>query len=152
MDPTTWNTYHLMANRAKALCIQRQQEQWKSETEKNINLLSSSTAAQLKSIGHLEEGWTHSHRHAHTHFLSLCTVFYFNHSGPLTTWADSLLGSLGHRTLSTLAGDTMNHLKQGQVGPNTSTWRSQLSTAMHACVLFSLLDSNPCSPCPECHP
>lgn len=39
MDPDTWNAYHLITNRAKAICAAVRQEQFRGLTEMTVNKL-----------------------------------------------------------------------------------------------------------------
>lgn len=39
MDPDTWNAYHLITNRAKAVCVAIRQEQFRGLTEITVNKL-----------------------------------------------------------------------------------------------------------------
>lgn len=39
MDANTWNTYHLITNRAKAVCAAIRQEQFRGLTEITVNKL-----------------------------------------------------------------------------------------------------------------
>lgn len=42
MDPDTWNAYHLITNRAKAVCVATRHEQFRGLTELTVNKLMSS--------------------------------------------------------------------------------------------------------------
>jgi hypothetical protein len=53
MDPHTWNTYHIISNRARSVCYVTQQQQFRQQTEAAVNLLSRSTLEQLKAMEHL---------------------------------------------------------------------------------------------------
>ncbi|XP_011407209.2 PREDICTED: protein brambleberry-like [Amphimedon queenslandica] len=48
MDPDTWTTYHIISNRARALCYVRAQQQFRIQTELVVNRLKSVTLQHLK--------------------------------------------------------------------------------------------------------
>ncbi|KAF5277719.1 hypothetical protein FQR65_LT03699 [Abscondita terminalis] len=50
MDPDTWNSYHLMSNRARAVCYSVRQTQFRGLTEHTINRLMSAAHDQLYSL------------------------------------------------------------------------------------------------------
>lgn len=51
MDADTWNTYHLMTNRVKAVCYSIRQIHFRGLTEQTINKLMHTSLTQLKSLG-----------------------------------------------------------------------------------------------------
>lgn len=68
MDSDTWNAYHLVTNRAKAVCVASRQEQFRGLTELTVNKLMHSGKFQL-TRGH------HSNQSLHliNHFCSART-------------------------------------------------------------------------------
>ncbi|GJQ69802.1 hypothetical protein Trydic_g22360 [Trypoxylus dichotomus] len=53
MDPDTWNTYHLMANRVRAVCYTARQSQFIGLTESTINKLIGTTRNQVVTLNKL---------------------------------------------------------------------------------------------------
>lgn len=53
MDSDTWNAYHLITNRAKAICTSVRQDQFRGLTEMTVNKLMKS--GKLKTI-YLRDG------------------------------------------------------------------------------------------------
>uniref|UniRef100_A0A182MWZ9 Protein brambleberry n=1 Tax=Anopheles culicifacies TaxID=139723 RepID=A0A182MWZ9_9DIPT len=56
MDPDTWNTYHLITNRAKAVCASVRHEQFRGLTELTVNKLMSTAHEQVRMMDALAEG------------------------------------------------------------------------------------------------
>lgn len=54
MDPDTWNTYHLMSNRARAVCMAARQAQFRALTEMTVNKLMNSAKGQLDAMNSLQ--------------------------------------------------------------------------------------------------
>lgn len=54
MDPDTWNTYHLMNNRARAVCLAARQAQFRALTEMTVNKLMTSAQGQLDAMSSLK--------------------------------------------------------------------------------------------------
>ena len=48
MDPSVWNAYHIVSNRARSVCYATRQQQFRRQTEAVVNRLSSSTLEQLQ--------------------------------------------------------------------------------------------------------
>ncbi|XP_049520162.1 protein brambleberry-like isoform X2 [Dermacentor silvarum] len=55
MDQHTWNTYHLISNRARAVCYSTRQQQFYAKTEMTVNKLVWTTDQQVKAMGQLEQ-------------------------------------------------------------------------------------------------
>lgn len=55
MDQHTWNTYHLISNRARAVCYNTRQQQFYAKTEMTVNKLVWSTDRQVKAMSQLEQ-------------------------------------------------------------------------------------------------
>lgn len=55
MDQHTWNTYHLISNRARAVCYNIRQQQFYAKTEMTVNKLVWSTDRQVKAMSQLEQ-------------------------------------------------------------------------------------------------
>ena len=54
MDPTTWNAYQIVSNRARAICYQIAQQQFRFKTEMTVNKLISTTSGQIQAIEHMK--------------------------------------------------------------------------------------------------
>uniref|UniRef100_A0A8C4N6Q0 Uncharacterized protein n=1 Tax=Eptatretus burgeri TaxID=7764 RepID=A0A8C4N6Q0_EPTBU len=50
MDPTTWNAYHILSNRAHSLCFTLRQQQFRVQTEVLVNSLATSARDQVKTL------------------------------------------------------------------------------------------------------
>ncbi|XP_012271114.1 protein brambleberry [Orussus abietinus] len=55
MDADTWNAYHLMSNRARAVCYAARNMQFRALTELTVNKLMSTTHSQIKTLSSLKE-------------------------------------------------------------------------------------------------
>ncbi|XP_041377242.1 protein brambleberry-like [Gigantopelta aegis] len=64
MDATTWNTYQIVSNRARAMCYATQQLQFRRLTENTVNKLVSSAHGQLEVMKELKEGQSQLHQMA----------------------------------------------------------------------------------------
>uniref|UniRef100_A0A182PPN1 Protein brambleberry n=1 Tax=Anopheles epiroticus TaxID=199890 RepID=A0A182PPN1_9DIPT len=53
MDPNTWNAYHLITNRAKAVCASVRHEQFRGLTELTVNKLMSTAHEQVRMMDEL---------------------------------------------------------------------------------------------------
>ncbi|XP_060099152.1 protein brambleberry-like [Heteronotia binoei] len=56
MDPDTWNAYHIVSNRARAVCYTTRQMQFKRQTERTVNALVSTAVGQLEAMKTLKNG------------------------------------------------------------------------------------------------
>lgn len=56
MDPDTWNAYHIVSNRARAVCYATRQLQFRRRTEQTVNALVSTAAGQLEAMRMLKVG------------------------------------------------------------------------------------------------
>ncbi|XP_043394900.1 protein brambleberry isoform X1 [Chelonia mydas] len=56
MDPDTWNAYHIVSNRARAVCYSTRQMQFKRRTEHTVNTLVSAAVNQLEAMRLLKDG------------------------------------------------------------------------------------------------
>lgn len=56
MDPDTWNAYHIVSNRARAVCYSTRQMQFKRRTEHTVNTLVSAAVNQLEAMRLLKVG------------------------------------------------------------------------------------------------
>ena len=54
MDGTTWNSYQIVGNRARAMCYATQQVQFRRLTEGTVNRLVSAASLQLKAMDDLK--------------------------------------------------------------------------------------------------
>lgn len=50
MDPDTWNAYHLMSNRARAVCYAARSHQFRALTELTVNKLMQSAHTQIQTL------------------------------------------------------------------------------------------------------
>ncbi|XP_041776937.1 protein brambleberry-like [Anopheles merus] len=55
MDPNTWNAYHLITNRVKAVCASVRHEQFRGLTELTVNKLMSTAHEQVRMMDELAE-------------------------------------------------------------------------------------------------
>ncbi|XP_066983990.1 protein brambleberry-like [Macrobrachium rosenbergii] len=55
MDPNTWNAYHIVSNRVRAVCYATRQEQFRAKTEMTVNKLMNSAEQQVRSMNELQE-------------------------------------------------------------------------------------------------
>ncbi|XP_058840341.1 protein brambleberry-like [Topomyia yanbarensis] len=55
MDPDTWNAYHLVTNRAKAVCSSVRHDQFRGLTEITVNKLMDTAHEQIQMMGQLAE-------------------------------------------------------------------------------------------------
>nr|XP_028594376.1 protein brambleberry-like [Podarcis muralis] len=56
MDPDTWNAYHIVSNRARAVCYATRQMQFKRRAEHTVNALVSTAVSQLEAMKILKSG------------------------------------------------------------------------------------------------
>ncbi|XP_066583144.1 protein brambleberry-like [Prorops nasuta] len=56
MDADMWNAYHLMSNRARAVCYAARSTQFRALTELTVNKLMQSAHSQIKTLDSLKEG------------------------------------------------------------------------------------------------
>ncbi|XP_069075116.1 protein brambleberry-like [Pleurodeles waltl] len=56
MDPNTWNAYHIVSNRARAVCYAARQLHFRRRTELTVNTLVSTAMNQLEAMQLLKEG------------------------------------------------------------------------------------------------
>ncbi|KAI8796136.1 protein brambleberry, partial [Biomphalaria glabrata] len=54
MDGTSWNSYQIVGNRARAMCYATQQVQFRRLTELTVSQLVSATMDQIKSLNDLK--------------------------------------------------------------------------------------------------
>lgn len=55
MDSDTWTSYHLMSNRARAVCYTIRQTQFRGLAEETVNRLMSTAQSQLSLLGTIAE-------------------------------------------------------------------------------------------------
>ncbi|OAD55968.1 hypothetical protein WN48_04093 [Eufriesea mexicana] len=55
MDADMWNAYHLMSNRARAVCYVARSTQFRALTELSVNKLMQTVHTQIKTLGSLQE-------------------------------------------------------------------------------------------------
>lgn len=56
MDSNTWNAYHIISNRARAVCYASRQEQFGAKTQMAVNVLMNTAEEQIKSMNDLQVG------------------------------------------------------------------------------------------------
>lgn len=56
MDPNMWNSYHIVSNRARAVCYAARQQQFSAKTEMTVNKLIYTSEQQISALKTLEEG------------------------------------------------------------------------------------------------
>ncbi|XP_062858781.1 protein brambleberry [Trichomycterus rosablanca] len=56
MDSDTWNAYHIVSNRARAVCYATRQHQFRRQAEVTVNALISTATSQLDAMKDLKEG------------------------------------------------------------------------------------------------
>uniref|UniRef100_A0A0B7ARD3 Protein brambleberry n=1 Tax=Arion vulgaris TaxID=1028688 RepID=A0A0B7ARD3_9EUPU len=61
MDGTTWNSYQIVGNRARAMCYAAQQLQFRKLTEITVNRLATVAGEQVKSLNDLKAGQEQLH-------------------------------------------------------------------------------------------
>ncbi|XP_064611789.1 LOW QUALITY PROTEIN: protein brambleberry-like [Liolophura sinensis] len=61
MDPTTWNSYQIVSNRARAMCYAAQQTQFRKMTELTVNQLVAQAGNQLATMKDLQAGQEQLH-------------------------------------------------------------------------------------------
>ncbi|XP_046582949.1 LOW QUALITY PROTEIN: protein brambleberry-like [Haliotis rubra] len=61
MDTTTWNTYQIVSNRARAMCYEAQQTQFHRLTEATVNNLMTSAHGQTEVMKELKDGQEQLH-------------------------------------------------------------------------------------------
>lgn len=54
MDESTWNAYHIVSNRVRAVCYNLRQQQFTIKTELSVNKLVQSTVEQIDAMKLLE--------------------------------------------------------------------------------------------------
>lgn len=59
MDAHTWNTYHIISNRARSVCYATRQQQFRRQTEMAVNKLSTATIEQLQAMEDLASSQHH---------------------------------------------------------------------------------------------
>ncbi|KAK4880353.1 hypothetical protein RN001_008499 [Aquatica leii] len=64
MDPDTWNSYHLMSNRARAVCYSVRQSQFRGLTEYTINRLMTAARNQLFNLDKISKDQENLHEMA----------------------------------------------------------------------------------------
>jgi len=56
MDPNTWNAYHMMSNRARAVCLSSRRAQFQAQSEITVNKLLTTAQEQVAKMASLQEG------------------------------------------------------------------------------------------------
>ncbi|XP_067024266.1 protein brambleberry-like [Acropora muricata] len=56
MDAMTWNSYHIISNRARSICYATRQQQFRLKTEFTVNQLAGQAEEQMHLMNHLQDG------------------------------------------------------------------------------------------------
>ncbi|KAL9959319.1 hypothetical protein ACROYT_G032633 [Oculina patagonica] len=56
MDANTWNSYHIISNRARSICYATRQQQFRQKTEFTVNQLAHQAENQMDLMNNLQEG------------------------------------------------------------------------------------------------
>ncbi|CAH3163690.1 unnamed protein product, partial [Porites evermanni] len=56
MDANTWNSYHIISNRARSICYATRQQQFRLKTEFTVNKLANQAENQMHLMNHLQDG------------------------------------------------------------------------------------------------
>jgi len=54
MDANTWNSYHIISNRARSICYATRQQQFRMKTEYTVNQLASQAENQMDLMNNLQ--------------------------------------------------------------------------------------------------
>ena len=54
MDANTWNSYHIISNRARSICYATRQQQFRLKTEFTVNKLANQAENQVHIMNHLQ--------------------------------------------------------------------------------------------------
>lgn len=54
MDAMTWNSYHIISNRARSICYATRQQQFRLKTEFTVNQLAGQAEQQMHLMDHLQ--------------------------------------------------------------------------------------------------
>lgn len=65
MDSIAWNTYHIMSNRARAVCYYVRNLQFRGLTEQTVNQLMQSAQSQIKKLHEISEDQKNLHDITH---------------------------------------------------------------------------------------
>lgn len=82
MDADTWNTYHLMSNRARAVCYSVRQIQFRGITEQTVNKLMEASKKQLSMLENLADDQKDLHFIAKDTLSTITkgnSIIYFNY-------------------------------------------------------------------------
>lgn len=75
MDADTWNAYHLMSNRARAVCYAARSIQFRALTELTVNKLMDTAHTQIQTLSSLKVSYTY----IYFFFNKYTIVFCFNY-------------------------------------------------------------------------
>ena len=54
MDANTWNSYHIISNRARSICYATRQQQFRMKTEFTVNQLANQAENQMELMNNLQ--------------------------------------------------------------------------------------------------
>ena len=54
MDANTWNSYHIISNRARSICYATRQQQFRMKTEYTVNQLANQAENQMELMNNLQ--------------------------------------------------------------------------------------------------
>ena len=60
MDANTWNSYHIISNRARSICYATRQQQFRLKTEFTVNQLASQAENQMELMNSLQVSFNYS--------------------------------------------------------------------------------------------
>lgn len=60
MDANTWNSYHIISNRARSICYATRQQQFRLKTEFTVNQLASQAENQMELMNGLQVSFNYS--------------------------------------------------------------------------------------------
>lgn len=59
MDANTWNSYHIISNRARSICYATRQQQFRQKTEYTVNQLAHQAENQMELMNNLQVRSSH---------------------------------------------------------------------------------------------
>ena len=71
MDANTWNSYHIISNRARSICYATRQQQFRLKTEFTVNQLASQAENQMELMNGLQVSFNYSSFFLQTSYVSI---------------------------------------------------------------------------------
>lgn len=72
MDANTWNSYHIISNRARSICYATRQQQFRLKTEFTVNQLASQAENQMELMNGLQVSFNYSSFSSDKLCVNLC--------------------------------------------------------------------------------